>query len=54
MLLDFREGKGGKERERERNRNYLPLVCVLTRDQICNLGTCPDGDQTGDLLVYSH
>ena len=50
-LIDFREGKG--ERERERNiceretsiqatQSGWPLTCALTRDRTCNLGMCPD------------
>ena len=42
--------KGRRDRERERDRqtdrqtdiDHLPLIHALTRDQTCNLGTCPD------------
>ena len=46
MLIDFRDK--GQEGEREgnikvkRNIDWLPLLCVQTRDQTSNLGMCPN------------
>ena len=59
MLIDFLERKEGREREREReinidvrNTDWLPSVHGPTRDQTHNLGMCPIGDQSYNLLVY--
>ena len=46
LLLEKEEGGG---RERETLIGYL-LVCTLTRDQTRNLGKCPDGELTPQLL----
>ena len=46
MFGDFRGRKG----EREKNINWLSLVCTLTMDQTCNLGTCPDQESNLQIL----
>ena len=48
MFIDFREKGRGTRSEEERERgteidiDHLPPLCVLTGDQTCNLGMCPD------------
>ena len=48
LILEKEEGRGRKEgreegrRERERIIDWLPPIGTLTKDQTCNLGTCPD------------
>ena len=37
LILEREEG-----RKRERNIDRLPLICTLTRDRTCGLGTCLD------------
>ena len=46
IFIDFRErGSGGGERNIDmRNIGWLPPIRVLTRDQTCNMGVCPDGE----------
>ena len=43
-----RQREGGRERNinmiYKRNIGWLPPVCVLSRDQTCDLGWCPDGE----------
>ena len=53
----FREREREIEKKREtlmweKNIDWLPPICALTRHQTCNLGICPDQNQTCNILVY--
>ena len=50
MFIDFRQGKG--EREREKDINWLPLICTPTDDRTHNLGVCPHQGSNLQYLIY--
>lgn len=56
MPIDFqREGKGGRGEKHCYEKETLiglPSIHTPTRDWTCNLGLCPTGNGTHDLLVY--
>ena len=56
MYIDFREKEKEKRRERERDRqthiDWSPPTRVPVGDQTCNLGMCPDWNQTQNVLLY--
>ena len=47
-----REGK--RKRNIDRNINQLPLICVLTWDQTCNPGKCPDQEWDWWSFIVRH